>query len=106
MIALDQDMMSRDDFEDELAEDRKMIAYYHMYYFPKSKLTSGEILIKVWYYAITTLTTIGFGDLSPQSVQERIVASVILMFGVAIFSFIMGQFIDILMSYKKAFKFG
>ena len=27
--------------------------------------TNFEKLIKVWYYAITTLSTIGYGDMSP-----------------------------------------
>ena len=58
-------------------------------------------LIKVWYYAITTLSTIGYGDFHPVSVSERSLAAFILLFGVAVFSFIMGQFIEILMNYKS-----
>lgn len=53
-------------------------------------MTKDEKLIKVWYYAITTLSTIGFGDMSPISAQERLVACFILLIGVAVFSFIMG----------------
>jgi len=66
----------------------------------------GGKLIKVWYYAITTLSTIGYGDFSPVSVQERFITSFILLFGVAVFSFIMGQFIEILMNYKKLWEVG
>jgi len=51
---------------------------------------SGRKLVKVWYFAITTLSTIGFGDLHPVSISERWIASFILMFGVSMFSFIMG----------------
>jgi len=47
-------------------------------------------LTKVLYFAITTLSTIGFGDFAPVSIQERFIASFILLFGVAVFSFIMG----------------
>jgi hypothetical protein len=54
----------------------------------------------VVYYAFTTLSTVGFGDFNPKSEIERIVASVILLFGVSIFSFIMGNFIEILMNYN------
>ena len=86
-------------------EEGEMIAYYIRYYQTDTD-TSEDKLVKVWYFAITTLTTIGFGDFSPQSVQERIIASGILMFGVAIFSFIMGQFIEILMNYKKVWEVG
>lgn len=47
-------------------------------------------LVKVWYWAITTLSTIGFGDYSPTSYNERLWSLPILMFGVIIFSLIMG----------------
>ena len=48
------------------------------------------------YYAFTSLSTIGFGDYNPKSDIERILCAFILLFGVAIFSFVMGTFIDIL----------
>ena len=63
--------------------------------------TGPQRLIKMWYFALTTLSTIGYGDFSPVSVQERLIWSFVLMIGVAVFSLVMGQFIDILMNYKK-----
>ncbi len=48
------------------------------------------------YFAFTSLSTVGFGDLNPRSDFERIFIAFMLMFGVAIFSYIMGQFIDII----------
>ena len=63
--------------------------------------TGLQRLIKMWYFALTTLSTIGFGDMSPVSIQERLIWSFVLMFGVAIFSLVMSQFIDILLNYKK-----
>ena len=66
---------------------------------PDNEDTSPRVLIKVFYFAITTLSTIGFGDFHPVSVFERGIASPILLIGVAVFSFIMGQFSEILMSY-------
>ena len=51
--------------------------------------TGGKMLIKVWYYALTTLSTIGFGDMSPVTPQERLIGAFLMMFGVANFSFIM-----------------
>lgn len=63
-------------------------------------------LMKVWYFALTTLSTIGFGDMSPVSLQERLIGAFILLIGVAVFSFIMGEFIEILMSYKSRFVTG
>jgi len=55
----------------------------------------------VIYYAFTTLSTVGFGDFHPKSDIERIAASFILVIGVAVFSFIMGNFIAILMNYRE-----
>ena len=50
------------------------------------------------YYAFTTLSTVGFGDYHPRSDAERAVCAFILLVGVAIFSYIMGNFIEILIS--------
>ncbi len=57
-------------------------------------------LLIVVYYAFTTLSTVGFGDFNPKSDYERLFASFILVIGVAVFSFIMGNFIEILLNYK------
>ena len=45
----------------------------------------------------TTLSTVGFGDFNPKSEIERIMMTFILLVGVACFSYIMGQFISILL---------
>ena len=58
--------------------------------------TIGEKTIIAGYFAFTSLTTVGFGDYTPQSDPERLLCSFILLIGVAIFSFIMGNFIEIL----------
>jgi len=50
----------------------------------------------VVYFAFTSLSTVGFGDLNPRSDFERIFVAFMLLFGVAIFSYIMGVFIEIL----------
>jgi len=55
----------------------------------------------MWYYGITTLSTIGYGDFGPKAVQEKIICLFVLLIGVTIFSFIMGNFIEILMNYKS-----
>jgi hypothetical protein len=57
-------------------------------------------LIVVIYFAFTTLATVGYGDFHAINDSERILFSFILLFGTAVFSFIMGNFIEILLSYK------
>lgn len=48
------------------------------------------------YFAFTSLSTVGFGDYAPRGNIERFIGSFILVLGVAIFSYIMGNFISIL----------
>ena len=57
--------------------------------------------ITVMYYAFTSLSTVGFGDFYPRSDPERLLCAFILLFGVAIFSYIMGNFIEILDQFQK-----
>ena len=63
-------------------------------------------LVKIWYYALTTLSTIGFGDMSPVSVEEKVIGGFVMLIGVAVFSFIIGEFIEILMTYKSRLVLG
>jgi len=57
-----------------------------------------DTTIIVMYFAFTTLSTVGFGDYTPRSNAERLVFTWVLLGGVAIFSYIMGVFIEILES--------
>ena len=63
---------------------------YHRYY---------AQLITICYFALTTLSTVGYGDMYPISNLEKISAVVIMLCGVAFFSFIMGNFIENLKNY-------
>ena len=53
------------------------------------------------YYALTTLSTVGYGDFYPISNRERMFAVLIMLGGVAFFSYIMGSFIEILSNYDS-----
>jgi hypothetical protein len=53
-------------------------------------------MVKMWYYALTTLSTIGYGDFLPKSTSEKLFVCVILMGGVTVFSYIMGCLMQIL----------
>ena len=60
------------------------------------KNTREQNLVVSIYFAFTSLSTVGFGDYVPCSNIERFIGAFILLFGVSIFSYIMGNFIDIL----------
>ena len=69
-------------------------------YFSMHEKSWKETLIISSYFAFTSLSTVGFGDFHPRGNIERFVTAFILLFGVAIFSYIMGNFIDILAEFK------
>ena len=48
------------------------------------------------YWTITTITTVGYGDISATNTTERIVASIIMVIGVIAFSFSTGALSSII----------
>lgn len=58
-------------------------------------------MIAMMYFTFTTLATVGYGDFTPISNAELIVGSIILLFGVTLFSFVMGNFIEMLVQFKS-----
>ena len=54
------------------------------------------------YYALTTLATVGYGDYYPCSIAEKILGSIIQIFGVTFFSILMNNFIDVVLSMKSS----
>jgi hypothetical protein len=55
-----------------------------------------EEMIKLNYFSFTTLSTVGFGDFDPKSNIERLYMSMGMLLGVAIFSSILGNFIEMI----------
>jgi len=58
--------------------------------------TQYTIIITVFYYAFTSLTTVGFGDKRPFSTIERLFTAFMLFGGVLIFSYIIGVYGELL----------
>jgi hypothetical protein len=77
-------------------EPENFISYFGLY-----DKSAGDIAVIVSYYMFTSLSTVGFGDYHPRSNSERLVVTIILLFGVAIQSYIMGNFADILSQFKS-----
>jgi len=53
------------------------------------------------YFSFTSLTTVGFGDYAPKSNIEKLVISFSLLTGVLLFSYIIGEYTDMLFKYNK-----
>ncbi|EGR26984.1 hypothetical protein IMG5_203830 [Ichthyophthirius multifiliis] len=79
--------------------DGKTLSFYEkfgLYNYPDSKR-----LIICCYFVMTTLATVGYGDFSPQTNFEKIIGIIIMILGIAFFSYIIGNFTDVLASQKK-----
>lgn len=60
-----------------------------------------EVTIKLVYFIFTTLSTVGFGDMSPQAPRERLLGAFLLLFAVLIFSLVMATFSEILVEFQN-----
>ena len=100
LIELIQDFVYDVDYRDhedpDSFEPENFISYFGLY-----ENTPAENSLVVTYYMFTSLSTVGFGDYHPRSNFERIVVTLILLFGVAIFSYIMGNFQSILDQFQS-----
>jgi len=59
-----------------------------------------DAMIRVVYFATTSLSTVGFGDFHPKGDIERMVCAFMLLCGVMMFSYIVGNLINLLSNYK------
>ena len=53
-------------------------------------MSSSELYLTSFYFTITTITTVGYGDWSASTFTEKIVAIIIMFIGVIAFSFASG----------------
>ena len=63
--------------------------------------TTTEKIVICWYYSMTTLTTVGYGDYYPMSNTEIFVAVCYMLCGVVFFSYIMSSVIEIINNQQK-----
>lgn len=61
--------------------------------------TNMSKLVISCYYALTNLSTVGYGDFLPQNNPEIILTVTFMLCGVAFFSYIIGKFIEIISNY-------
>jgi len=80
--------------------DDSSIGYFTKCYALGTMSTYNEFILLL-YYSFTSLSTVGFGDYHPKSNLERFVIAFFLLFGVAIFSYIMSILIGIIEQFKN-----
>ena len=59
-------------------------------------LSNGELYIRAFYYTVTTITTVGFGDISPGTDVEMIFGVIVMICGVIAFSYATGSLSSLL----------
>jgi hypothetical protein len=80
------------DDPDPLCEDKKWLEQ-------NCGISLKTQVIIVCYYALTTLSTVGYGDYFPISRNEKIVGCILMLVGITFFAQIIGSFIEIIQSY-------
>jgi hypothetical protein len=58
-------------------------------------------MVIVSYFALTTLSTVGYGDYYPISTNEQIIAIFFMLGGIGFFSYIMNSFQEIIKNYDQ-----
>jgi hypothetical protein len=69
--------------------------------FKLRELSEYDRVVVCMYFILTTITTVGYGDFYPMSAIERVYVIGVQLFGVAFYSYIMGNFIEIISNYDK-----
>ena len=94
MLDFQEDILMAKYTPEEMDEIERFETYFNIR--DDEDISDHEALIVYVYYSFTSLTTVGFGDFNPRSDFERVYIAFGLLFGVAIFSFIMGEFIGMI----------
>ena len=64
-------------------------------------MTNRDVVLRLLYFAFTTLTTIGFGDFHPKGDIERAYTAVMLLMGVMTMTYVMGNMIALLQQFNE-----
>ena len=78
----------------EFIKDPESYPNHFTTYYELLTKSPSEITILLTYYSFTSLSTVGFGDFHPVSHYEQITGAFVLLFGVTLFSYIMGELIN------------
>lgn len=65
-------------------------------------LDVGTKVLTACYFALTTLSTIGYGDIAPVSQREIFLGMILMLVGIIFFSQIMNSFISIIVNAEES----
>ena len=76
-------------------EHNNFIKVYHLYGDNEGEIKSPfHSMLICFFFTLTTVTTTGFGDYVAQNVPERIFSTILMLFGVLYFSFLMSLLME------------
>jgi len=61
-----------------------------------TELTAVQLYTTSFYFTITTMTTVGYGDISGTNTEERIVCCILMIMGVLFFTYVSGTITNII----------
>ena len=61
----------------------------------------AELYTTAFYFTVTTITTVGYGDISGTNTTERVICILLMIIGVLFFSFSSGSLTQIISNYEK-----
>ena len=65
-------------------------------------LSNDALYLTSFYFAVTTITTVGYGDITGQNTLERGISVIVMLIGVISFSFATGALSSIMQNYDQA----
>ena len=86
-------------FDDDGESDNFYITDTWLEDHAKANSTSTQIYFTSFYWTITTITTVGYGDIGGTNAKERLFCAIIMMIGVISFSFANSSLASILSNY-------
>jgi len=70
-------------------------------FFTMSNPTPLQEMLRSWYFLVTTLSTVGYGDFYATNMLEKVMLIFILLIGISQFSLIVGQFNGLVAEFDK-----
>ena len=59
-------------------------------------LSNGELYVTGLYWCVTTLATVGYGDIRPYNTAERLFTTIVMVIGIFIYSYIIGSLTNLI----------